>query len=344
MANQMKQFLGGAALAAILTLPSAGAFSAEDRTWIQHPAQSFAAHDLDLERVVADVTINVTNGGPVTMSVSGPKFLVDGVQSHMNGATLVVTGPKNAEMSFSVWDISKWFDYSDVGDKARVKVVLNVPRGTDVVAHKMIGDMRAGDLESHVTLESAAGDIVFGKVSEAHLKAAGSGDISIAGVSGPLELGVAGSGDIKVGPSATANVSIAGSGDTTLGPVNGALRADIAGSGDLVVGGVNGPVTISIAGAGDVKINGGQATPLKVSIVGAGDFGFAGNAVDPTISAIGSGDVWIKSYTGKLSSSGMADVTIGEHKNSGGTSWTPPVPPAPAVKPVKPVKPVRDDN
>jgi hypothetical protein len=38
---------------------------------------------------------------------------------------------------------------------------------------------------------------------------------------------------------------------------------------------------------------------------------FNGEAVDPQISAIGSGDVWIKSYTGKLSSSGMADVKIG---------------------------------
>ena len=68
---------------------------------------------------------------------------------------------------------------------------------------------------------------------------------------------------------------------------------------------------LSIAGAGDTRINGGRADPFKVSIVGSGDVSFAGEAVDPQISAIGSGEVWIKSYTGKLSSSGMADVKIG---------------------------------
>jgi hypothetical protein len=58
-------------------------------------------------------------------------------------------------------------------------------------------------------------------------------------------------------------------------------------------------------------IKSGRANPLKISIVGSGDVSFGGEAVNPSIAAIGSGDVWIKSYSGKLSSSGMASVKVG---------------------------------
>ncbi len=296
---------------------------------------------LDLEHVLADVTINVSQDkGPFKMSVSGPKYLVDGIQSHADGKTLTISGPTNGEHNISVWDVTKWFDYSDVNDNARVKIVLSVPRGTDVAVHKLVGDLKTGDLDSRVSIETTSGDVVVGRVNEAHLNVAGSGDITIGAVAGPLQLEIAGSGDIKAGPSQSANVSIAGSGDTVLGAVNGGLKANIAGSGDLTVASVNGPVNVSMAGSGDAHINGGHATPLNVSMIGGGDFGFGGQAVDPTVSAIGSGDVWIKSYTGKLSSSGMADVSIGDHNPEG---WQPPKPPAPPAppQPPKPPKPMQ---
>jgi len=315
MAGNTKQMLAGAAVAALLTMPAVGASSAEDHTWITHSPQNFTAHAVDLERVLADVTVNPTGGnGQISMTVAGPKYLVEDVQSHSNGTTLVISGPQKAANNFSVWDVSKWFDYSDVGEKSRVKIVLNVPRGTDITTHKMIGGLKAGDLDSKVSIETVSGDVAIGRVKEAKLSVVGSGDISVGAVAGKLTLEVAGSGDVKAGPSQTAHVSIAGSGATTLGAVNGGLDADIAGSGDLVVASVNGPVDVSIAGAGRTDIKAGHATPLKASLVGSGDFNFGGDAVDPNISAIGSGDVWIKSYTGKLSSSGMADITIGDKK------------------------------
>jgi hypothetical protein len=46
--------------------------------------------------------------------------------------------------------------------------------------------------------------------------------------------------------------------------------------------------------------------------MGAGKFDFGGIAVDPHVEAFGSGSVRIKSYRGKLSSEGMADVKIGD--------------------------------
>jgi len=308
MKTQIQSLLIGAAIAAAVTLPA----KAADWTWVNRPAQTFQAHAVDLERVSADVTIRPV-GGPegVTMTISGPRFLVDDVKAQAASGVLVVSGSNNSAGNFDVWDWSKWFDYSHLDDKNKIRITLNVPHGSAITAKRMIGDLTIGDLNGKVWIETASGDIKIGRVSEATLKAAGSGDIQIGAVSGPLDLSVAGSGDVKVASAAGAKVSIAGSGDTMLGAIKGPLKADIAGSGDLTVGSVAGPVVLSIAGAGDTHINGGRADPFKVSIVGSGDVSFNGEAVDPQISAIGSGDVWIKSYTGKLSSSGMADVKIG---------------------------------
>ena len=78
---------------------------------------------------------------------------------------------------------------------------------------------------------------------------------------------------------------------------------------------MNGPVHVDIAGSGNVKIADGVADPLHVDILGAGDLYFGGMAVNPSISAMGSGNVHIKSYRGKLSNDGMADVQIGSPVN-----------------------------
>jgi len=308
MKTQVPSLLIGAAIAAAVTLPA----EAADWTWVNRPAQNFQAHAVDLESVSADVTIRpVGDAAPVTMDISGPRFLVDEVKAQAASGVLVISGPRDSEKGFNVWDWSKWFDYSHVDDKNKIRITLNVPHGSAITAKHMIGDLTVGDLDGKVWLETASGDVKVGRVSEATVKAAGSGDIQIGVVKGPLELDVAGSGDVKVAAAAGAKVSIAGSGDSMLGAISGPLHADIAGSGDLSVGSVAGPVVLSIAGAGETTINGGRADPFKVSIVGSGDVSFNGEAVDPQISAIGSGDVWIKSYSGKMSSSGMADVKIG---------------------------------
>ena len=312
MRDRIFSILIGAAVAALISLPA----KAADWTWVNRPAQTFQANAVNLETVSADVTINPVNGpAAISMTIAGPHALVDGVKAQAASGVLTISGPHDSERSFNVWDWTKWFDYSHVNDKNNFRITLNVPHGTAITAKHVVGDLFVGDLDGKVWIETASGDVKIGRVSEATLRAVGSGDIQIGAVNGPLDLDVAGSGDVKVASAASAKVSIAGSGDTMLGAIGGPLKADIAGSGDLLVGSVAGPVVLSMAGSGDTRINGGRANPLKVSIVGSGDLSFAGEAVDPQISAIGSGDVWLKSYSGKLNTSGMADVRVGGKPN-----------------------------
>jgi hypothetical protein len=338
--QNMKSLLGGAAVAALL-ISAGGADAGQDRTWTKQPTQNFQSRSLMLDHVVADVTIGTSNGSGTSISIQGPRYLVDDMHVQSEGGVLHVSGPENSSHNFSVWDVSKWFDYSDVNEQT-VKVTLFMPRGSDVVARHMIGDLNAGDL-GHVDVESVSSDMKIGHANDAKIKVAGSGDISISGVATTLSLDVAGSGNVHVGPVGnSANISVAGSGDTTMTGVGAGLTVSIAGSGNLDVGTVNGPVSVSTAGSGDVKIAGGTANPLKVSMVGGGDLDFGGAAVNPSISALGSGDVWIKSYTGHLSSSGMADVHIGDGDDHHAMRIPPipPVPPVPAMPGAAPVAPV----
>lgn len=332
--SELKQILMGAAVAALLILPVA-AHAGEDRTWVARGSQNFNAHKLDLEHVIGDATIAVTNGGPMTIQISGPRFLVDPMTTNVDGDTLVVQGPRGTSRDFSVWDWTKWFDYSDVNnDRAKVKVMISVPRGSSVNLNKQIGNITIGDLDGHLSVESINSDVRAGRLSDASIKVVGGGDTSISSVTGNLSLDIAGSGDVKTGNVGSASIQVAGSGDTSLGTVGSSVSASIAGSGDLDIVSVNGPVTISIAGSGDVRIRGGKADPFKVSMVGGGDVVFGGQAINPAISAIGSGDVWIKSYNGNMSSSGMADVHIGgDHFPSMKAPPAPPAPPSPPSPP-----------
>lgn len=342
MQSRMRSFLGGAAMAAFL-VSAGGADAGQDTTWTKLPVQNFDARNLSLDHVIADVTVNVRDGGQASVEIQGPRYLVNDMHAQAGGGTLSITGPASDNRNFNVWDVSKWFDYSDVNEQ-KIRVWVTVPRGSDVNATHMIGDLTIGDLMGHLSVETISSDVKVGRVTDAKLKIVGGGDISVTSVQGMLSLDIAGSGDVKVGSvGGAASITVAGSGDTVLSNVGGGLKADIAGSGDLTAGNVNGPVNVSMAGSGDVRIAGGKADPLKISMVGGGDFHFGGLAVNPSISSIGSGDVWIKAYTGHLSSSGMGDVHIGNddgdddddghHHMHAPTAPTvpsaPPAPPAP---------------
>jgi hypothetical protein len=308
MANRGKSFLGGAAVAALLILPAAAANS----DWTVWPTKTFSANALKLRDVVGTLTVDVHDGGPVTVDVSGAKPRVNAVTVHQEDGTVVIDG-SNASDNVSVWDWHKWFNFSTdwrpKTDNLRIKVT--VPRGAEVDVSDLVGDATIGDTQGVLRFEAAATKARIGRVGEAHVSLAGAGHVDIAQVNGPLHLEIGGSGKVAVGPTKGAHVEIGGSGDAQFGAIAGGLSVDIGGSGDVSAASVNGPTKVDIAGSGSVKIADGTADPLHVDIMGAGNFIFGGVAVDPHIDAVGSGNVKLKSYRGHLDTEGMADVKIG---------------------------------
>jgi hypothetical protein len=309
MNNRGKSFLGGAAVAALLILPAAAARS----DWTVWPTKTYSSHAVKLDDIVGSVTVNVRDGGPISVDVAGAKPRVDGVMITEDDDRVVIDG-KNADENGSVWNWRNWFNFSSDYEARRDNLIIKVtvPRGASVDVDDLVGDAVIGDTQGKLHFEAAATKARIGRVGPADISLGGAGRLDIAQVSGPLHLEVGGSGKIAVGPTQSVNADIAGSGSATFGPIAGGLSLDIAGAGDVTAARVNGPTHVDIAGSGSVKIADGTANPLHIDIMGAGSFTFGGVAVDPHIDAIGAGSVKLKSYRGHLDNEGMADVKVGE--------------------------------
>ena len=328
MGSSTRSMLAGAAVAALIVLPAAGA----DTGWVTWPTKSYDAKGLTVDDIVGEVRVSVQDG-PMKVDVSGSRELAAGLTVRNAGGSLLIDG--TGDTSYSVWDWRKWFDFSHIRDddnRGHLVIKVTVPKGTPVKISDMVGNTYIGDTYGPVSLDTVAADATIGKVSQANVSLGGSGKIAIADVAGELKLEIAGSGHITSGHAGSVHADIAGSGDAQLGTISGGVNIDIAGSGDFTAARVNGPVRVDIAGSGNVKIADGVADPLKVDIFGAGDLYFGGMAVDPSISAMGSGNVHIKAYRGRLSNDGMASVRIG-------MPATPPVPPVPPAAPRPPHPP-----
>jgi hypothetical protein len=325
MASQLKSILSGAAVAALLTLPAA----AGSGDWTAGPWRAFDTHSVKVDTVVGKLRVEVKQQPNVTVQVSGTKARVNEVTVRANGDQLVITG----ESDEGVWDWRNWLNFSDTHNSTKdLDVHIVVPKGTDVDVRDMVGDAAIGDTMGNVHFEAVASNANIGRTREAHLSMAGSGKINVADVAGDLHMEIAGAGSIKAGSAADVHADVAGSGSAEMGAINGGLHLDIAGSGDFSATKVNGPVHVGIVGAGSVNIPQGVANPLHVDIMGAGNFVFGGQAVDPHVSALGSGRVKIRSYTGKMHSDGMVDVQVGPE-------GFPSAPPAPAAPPAPPAPP-----
>ncbi len=282
--------------------------------WISGGVRTYnGANYVKFEDVVGTIVVDVRDGGPIAVQVSGAQPRVNGVDVSQDGGHVNIEASDEGDNQ-SVWDWRNWLNFhmgeGRHSDNLIIKVV--VPRGTTVSVEDLVGNAQVGDTMGALQFEAAASKAHIGRVSSAKVSLGGSGEIYIAGVTGSLNAEMGGSGKLIVGPAGNVKADIAGSGNAEIGAISGGLSADIAGSGDIRAEHVNGPVHIDIAGSGSVRIADGIANPLHVDIMGAGNLYFGGVAIDPHIDAVGSGTVHLKAYRGKLNSEGMADVKIGD--------------------------------
>lgn len=316
------QFLRGALLAAALILPTTGhtvpaALAAETSgSWITLPTRSFAVHRVRLNDLVANLTVKV-GPGPVTVQLSGLKRRLDAVDVRTEDGALTISGHSH----YDVWDWHDWFNFGGTRERTpgHLQVTLRVPAGTDLGVRELIGNAQIGDTMGRLDFGAVSSHAIIGQVGTARIRLAGSGDVKVAAVKGRLKLEVAGSGKVAVGQSGPVHAELAGAGDAQLGQINGGLHLEIAGSGNSAAQSVDGPVKVEIAGSGSVHIASGTANPLRLDIMGSGNFDFGGHAIDPHLSALGSGAVRLNSYSGNMSTSGNVHLSVGGHpaKTSG---------------------------
>lgn len=272
----------------------------------QAVTQSFQAKRVQIDALVGHLKIVVTRDYPtVDVALSGSQEMIQKIRLTTSGDAMVMSMDG---MEGDWWD-DMW-DWSSVSPED-LTVTITVATGTPVKVDNYIGDAEIGDIEASLKMNTSGGEVRAGRVTDANVSIAGSGDIIVGAVSGNLDASIAGSGSVTTGDTHSADVEIAGGGEVKVGTVSGDFDIDIAGSGEVYATAVHGKVSIDVAGSGDVRIDGGSADPFKVDIAGSGDVRFGGTANNPDVSVMGSGDVWIAAYTGTLSSDG-ADIKIGK--------------------------------
>ena len=167
-------------------------------------------------------------------------------------------------------------------------------------------------MDAHVS----AGSAVFGNVGRADsvvLSNAGCGDWTVANVKGRLAINAEGSGDVRGGSAGGLVAHVAGSSDVLVRQIDGPITVDVAGSGDVSAASISGSLHVAIAGSGDVRIDGGHASEMVAHVAGSGDVRFGGVADTLNASIAGSGDVDVAKVTGPIhkASFGSGDVNVG---------------------------------
>jgi hypothetical protein len=292
---------GGFVLAALM-LPAVA------DEWTNGQARSFNVRSISVHDIVGNVSVAVRDNGPITVQVSGLKDRVNAVSVSQEDGKVEVSG----ENYHDVWDWRHWFDFSEhTSTTSDLSVKVTVPRGSDVRVEELIGDAQIGDTMGPLHFGAISTKSTIGRVGEAHISLAGSGDVKIADIAGDLHAETAGSGKIVTGNVKSVHADVAGAGSIATGRIDGDLHLDIAGSGDFAAPSLNGGVHVSIAGSGSVRIAQGTADPFNVDILGSGNIFFGGTAIDPHVDGFGSGSVSLHAMKGSLHNDGMANVRIG---------------------------------
>jgi hypothetical protein len=307
MSNRIGSLLIGAMIAALVILPA----RAGDNDWTKVPPRTFNAKTLKIDNLVGGLTIDVKGDGPVVVELSGVQWKVKRLSVGLAGGELRIKGTGGD----NVWDWRHWFDFRNFGkdETKNLYVHVTVPKGTPIKVDSMIGKAEIGDTYGPMKFETAgSADSRIGNVASAEISLAGSGKVKIGDIGGDFHAETAGSGDIVGGNvGGETHAEIAGSGSVSAGRIGRGTHVEIAGSGDFTAAAVNGPTHVEIAGSGSVNIAGGEANPLHVEIMGSGDVSFGGTAVDPDIESMGSGNVTIKAYSGRLNTEGNVHLKTG---------------------------------
>lgn len=256
-----------------------------------------AAADVDIRHAAARVTVIPEARGDIAVSVYKSNARLP-IRVYRQGDTVVIDGGlglrgPNCSSFFGRKGVHIWgvgFTPYDALPQVMIRAPMNV--------------------------KVRAGGAVFGAVGRSdslQLANAGCGDWTVANVTGPADVRVAGSGDVHAGSAGSAEVRISGSSDITFQDIRNGLVSSTSGSGDVRAVAVNGPMHVRISGSGDVVARGGQVTDMSVEVAGSGDVRFAGVAQSLQAAVAGSGDVTVGRVTGPVAKhvAGSGSVTIG---------------------------------
>ena len=307
-------------------------------------AQNYSnADEIVIRDLFGTVTIELSDGGPVTIAKSGPGA---GDVDISGSGTATIEGPEEINRREFQREYNK-LKNSYRGRRAadedpaleemleeKPSITISVPRGTDIrvddsvikltasgdAGEVMIKDnlhvlVKMGDIESGQLGVHGSGYMKVGDVAESLRGSVhGSGDL-LFGDAGSAKLSVHGSGDLEGGDIAgDLEASVHGSGDLEIADVGGEAEAKVHGSGDLVVASIEGGLDGSVHGSGDLTVGEVQQS-LNASVHGSGDFDVDAGEVDELLVSVhGSGEFQYggSAKTAKLNGHGSGSIRVAE--------------------------------
>jgi hypothetical protein len=159
------------------------------------------------------------------------------------------------------------------------------------------GNVRVGDLQGPLSATiSSDGDLTVRHATMLQLAIRGSGDSTVQSVDGPATIKIDGSGTVK------------------LMRLNGPLEYTQHGSGDLVVAHIEAPAaSFDSEGSGDAVVTDGHIAVLHVRTNGSGDFAMGGSVDSADLEAAGGGDIKVPHVHGRVQrhASGGSTIVVG---------------------------------
>ncbi len=178
-------------------------------------------------------------------------------------------------------------------------------------------DIRGGRFTGPVTIEgTGSGSVVLDATGPLTVRQRSDGDVSVAEVSGLVDVVLNGSGDLRIGSGSIPRLSalLGSSGDLLLGTaVIGQAHLVLNGSGDLRANRIEGPIDAETDSSGDIRINCVDSDAVHVAGNGSGDIDVSGGRIGTlTGERNGSGDLVVRALIGggSLSHHGSGDVTL----------------------------------
>lgn len=256
-------------------------------------AQTFSGSELSLKHLAANVLIIPEDRTDFVIEIANPAGRAPMPEITTEAGRVVVDGRLSRRIERCTDGGADLDDYGSLSAEDLPRITIRAPRTL------------------HVS-RNGAGMTEIGPTQSLNLDFSSCGAATLADVSGPLDLDLAGSGRVNAGAVQSLNADVAGSGQLVVGAVASGASIDIAGSGQVRVASLTGNLSADGAGSGNLAVEGGAIDQASIDLAGSGDVDIAAPVRSLNVSIVGSGSVEVAAEVGEIDAdiAGSGDVTV----------------------------------
>lgn len=277
-----------------------------------HVAQTFTGTAVDVRNAAArlqvvpedrtDIAVEITSSGHTPM----PEIIQE-------GTTIAIDGHLRGRLDCHERDSVRLDGYGTLAQTDLPQIVIHTPKATSFSAGGDVSTTVGASQGVDATLSGCGDTQIADTTGLLHIKLRGVGHAN-AGAAHGLEVELEGTGGVNAGAVTDhANVVTAGTGDVSIASLTGALQSQNSGVGSLTIdGGQIGEAHVQLSGVGNAKIN-APVQSLHAVIMGVGSVDVPATVGELDAEVMGPGSVHVQAVTGNVQKHvmGPGSVTVG---------------------------------